>query len=361
MVAENRLRLRIWAIVVGFGLFVFLLYLYFFVPFGEVVKTVQQANPLYYVLAFGALIIGMVFYSLSWHRLLHLVEVKVSFMKAFQFVWIGTFIDILVPAESVSGDISRVYLASRESNENAGKVVASVVGHRFLTGLVVFVSFLIGSVYFILKYSPPSIVQSAIVLMLGAIITSQTLLLYLSIRRHVTQKLANWIIKILERLFRGRWHFDHIRQSAEKMLTSFHDGIETLGQRPKELVLPVLFAVIAWFFDLLIVILVFSSLGSFGATISLSLIIIVYSIGVGLQTVPMGVPAETGFYEIIMTSVYTFFGVPIAISVLATVLTRVLTMWVKLLIGAVAFQWLGIKGLRGSITQTSESETRLEK
>jgi len=352
MTDELRFPKRTGVLLLMVGLFVFLLYLYFFVPFRGpegFLATIQQASPFYYSLAFICLLLTVAFYSLTWHNLLKLLSVKTSFLKAFQFIWIGTFVDLLVPAESVSGDVSRIYLMSKESGENAGKVVASVIGHRIVSGLVIFVGFLIGSVYFILKYSPPSLVQGAIVIMLVVTIASQSLLFYLSTRRHATEKLVNWIINLFTRLSRGRWHFDRLRKSAEKMLTAFHDGIETFGQRPKMLVLPVFFAGVAWFFDLLIVALVFFSLGSFGVTISFSLIVIVYSIGVGLQVVPIGIPAEAGFYEIIMTSVYTFFGVPIGVSAVATVLTRVLTMWVKLLIGGIAVQWLGIKGFRGAV------------
>jgi uncharacterized protein (TIRG00374 family) len=349
MTDDMRFAKRTGILFLMAGLFVFLLYLYFFVPFQDFTATIQQANPFYYSLALIALLLAVTFYSLTWHSLLKLLSVKTSFMKAFQFICIGTFVDLLVPAESVSGDISRIYLMSKESGENAGKVVASVVGHRIFSGLVVFVGFLIGSVYFILKYSPPSLVQGAIVIMLVVSIVSQSLLFYLSTRRHATEKLVNWLINLLVRLSRGRWHFDQLRKSAEKLLTAFHDGIATFGQRPKMLVLPMLFASVAWFFDLLLVALVFFSLGSFGTSISLSLIVIVYSIGVGLQTIPIGIPAEAGFFEIIMTSVYTFFGVPIEVSAVATVLTRVLTFGVKLLIGGVAVQWLGIKRLRGPV------------
>jgi len=349
MTNELRLAKRTGALLVMAGLFVFLLYLYFLVPFDEVVTTTQQANLIYYLLAFSCLFISMSFFSLTWQRLLHLVSVKVSFLKASQYVWIGSFIDLLVPAESVSGDISRIYLVSKESNADAGKVVASVVGHRLLSGFVVFGGFLISSVYFILKYSPPTIVQEALAIILAVSVVSQSLLFYLSTRKHATEKVVNWVFNLLGRLSRGRWHFDRPRKSAEKMLTAFHDGIATFGQRSRMLVLPVIFAIVAWFFDLLIVVLVFFSLGSLGVTVSLSLIVVVYSIGVGLQVIPIGIPAEIGVYEIIMTSVYTLFGVPIAVSAVATLLTRVITLWVKLLIGGVAVQWLGIKAFRSPV------------
>lgn len=347
MTSEIRVSKKTAALFLTAGLFVFLLYLYFFVPFEDFLTTIQQANLFYYLLAIGCLFITMSFYSLTWKSLLHIVSVDVSFVKALQYIWVGNFVDILVPAESVSGDISRVYLVSRESSENAGRVVASVVGHRLLSGFVLFGGFLISSVYFILVSGPSMLVKAVIAIILACSIIFQGLLLFLCMRRDVTEKLVNWLVNLLVRLFRGRWHFDRIRNSAEKMLKAFHDGIEALGQQPRKLVLPVLFSVAAWFFDLLILILVFLSLGYFGSTVPLSLILIVYSIGSGLQVIPIGVPAETGFFEIAMTSVYAFFGVHVALGAVATLLTRFITLWVKLLIGGVCVQLVGIKVLKG--------------
>lgn len=349
-----RLAKRTGILLLIIGLFVFILYLCFFVPFGGpegFLATIQQANPFFYSLAFIALLLGVVFYSLTWHNLLKLLAVKTSFMKAFQFIWIGTFFDLLVPAESVSGDISRIYLMSKESGENAGKVVASVVGHRILSGFVTFGGFIIGSVYFILK--KPEQVSLTVLEFIGIVAISSTvslsLLFYLSTRRQVTKRIVNWLINLLARLFRRRWKLDNLRSSAERMLNAFHDGITTLGVRPRGLALPAFLAIVAWFFDVLIAVLVFYSLGSFGDKISLSTIIVVYSIIVGFQNVPIGIPGELGLPEIAMTSLYALLGVPIAISAVATVLIRVLTLWVRLLIGGVAVQWLGIKGFRSPI------------
>jgi len=136
------------------------------------------------------------------------------------------------------------------------------------------------------------------------------------------------------------------------MLTAFHSGIATLGKQPKGLVMPTFLAIMAWFFDVLIAVLVFHSLGSFNVNISLSAIVIVYSIMIGIQTIPIGIPEGMGLPEISMTTLYALFGVPIAMSAVATVLIRILTFWMRLLIGGVAVQWLGIKGFRSSITSS---------
>jgi uncharacterized protein (TIRG00374 family) len=357
MTNEMRLAKRTGILLLIIGLFVFILYLCFFVPFGGsegFLATIQQANPFYYSLAFIALLLAVVFYSLTWHNLLKLLAVKTSFMKAFQFIWIGTFVDLLIPAESVSGDISRIYLMSKESGENAGKVVASVIGHRILSGVVTVGGLVISSVYFVLKYQPSLLFMEFIGIVVTVSIVSLSLLFYLSTHRQTTDRIVNWLVKLLSRLSRGHWRLDHLRSSAEKMLTAFHSGIVTLGEQPKGLVMPAFLAIMAWFFDVLIAVLVFHSLplGSFDVQISLSTIVIVYSIMIGIQTIPIGIPEGMGLPEISMTTLYALFGVPIAVSAVATVLIRFLTFWMRLLIGGVAVQWLGIKGLGGIVSSS---------
>jgi uncharacterized protein (TIRG00374 family) len=159
---------------------------------------------------------------------------------------------------------------------------------------------------------------------------------------------VNWLVNLLAHLSRGRWHFDWLRASAMKMLKAFHDGIAMISEQPKRLVLPVLLAVLAWLFDLLLVVFVWLSLGSFGGRVPLSLIMVVYSISAGLQVVPFGIPAEIGVFEIVMTSVYAVFGVPIALAAVATLLTRFLTLWMKIVVGGIAVQMLGLKELTNS-------------
>lgn len=130
-----------------------------------------------------------------------------------------------------------------------------------------------------------------------------------------------------------------------RMLEAFHEGTATLGTRPAALAFPVAFSILSWFFDLLIVVFVFLSLGVFGMNISFSAIVIVYFIAVGIEDIPLGIPAHLGIMEIAMTSLYTLFGVPIGLSVAATVLIRAMTFWARMLIGGLAVQLLGIKVL----------------
>ena len=331
------------------GLLIFVVYMFFFVGMGDIVMKLQLVDPFYYLLAILSVFLSMLFYSLAWQSLLNLLSIKVPFKKTVLYILVGTFVDLLVPAESVSGEVSRVYLMSKETSENTGKIVASVVSHRILNMVITLSSLVIGSAFFILKYEPAGLVIIFITVIAVSTTVSLALLLYLSFKKRATGRIVNWIVHLLVRIFKGRWQLTRLKSQARKMLEAFHQGINVLGKHPKGLIWPVAFSIIAWFFKLLLTFLVFISLGEFG--ILLSAIIIVYSISAAVQGIPVGVPGMTGFVQIMMASLYTLLLLPQGIShattVTATMLVWIITFWFKLFVGFVAVQWVGIKTLMG--------------
>ena len=142
-----------------------------------------------------------------------------------------------------------------------------------------------------------------------------------------------------------------MRAEARKALTAFHQSIEVFRKHPRSLIRPLVFSTVAWLLSVLLSYLVFASLGQ---SVSFVMVMIVYSLSVTIQNIPLGVPGEVGLVEITMTELYAllFFpiwGVPLQeakhISAAATVLIRGLTVWFRLLLGFLAVQWIGMKAL----------------
>jgi uncharacterized protein (TIRG00374 family) len=341
-------RLKKRYLLIFAGLAIFVLYLVLFVPVGKTVAAVQSFNPFYFSLAFCCLLMSVAFYSLAWQRFLNLLSVKASFRKALQFVWVENFVDLVIPGEPVSGEVSRIYLMSKDTGGNYGKVFASAVGQRIATTCVTVVGLLASIVYFAFVYRPPFLVLLfAGVVLVGDIIVIG-LLFYLAGRKGVTQKLAKWLFRMAARVSRGRWKFEHLMERVLSALEIFHEGILTLGKHRRSLVLPLFFTVLSWLSDVSIAILVFLSLGSVGTAAYISEIIIVYTIAGAIQNFPIGViPGEVGLTEIVMTTLFAAFGNPqfIFIYAGATVLIRILTFWTRLLISGVVVQLIGVKSL----------------
>jgi uncharacterized protein (TIRG00374 family) len=346
MLPEKRITIRRTVPFLLIGLLIFVGYLYFFVDIPEMLTKIRGINLFYYLLAVVVLFLDMLAYSLTWHYFLRPLSVKVSFKKTFLFTWIGVFVDLLIPAESISGDASKAYLMSKDSGENAGKVVASVVSHRILSMIITLSSLIVGSLsLLILRYELPPLVSNLILLVAVGTVISLVFILLLCLKEQLTQKLIDLLLRFFVFISRKRLKLTSLRAKATKALRVFHDSIEVLGRNPGSLVRPVFFSMAGWFLSILLSYLVFVSLGH---PVNFILIIIVFSISVSVQNVPIGVPGEVGLIEIIMTSLYGLLGVPVGVSAAATVLIRILTVWVKFLIGLIAAQWVGVKALIGS-------------
>ncbi len=345
MLTERPLLIKRVVPLLLIGLSIFLFYMYFFVGMADILAILSRADLFYYSLAVISVLVSMAFYSLTWQRLLSLLSIRATLRKTLLFNWIGSFVDLLVPAESISGDVSKVYLMSKSSGENAGKVVASVISHRILSMTINLSGLIIGSVFFILRYEPFGFVLNLIIIVVTGTAISLFLVGYLCLRKKAVEKMLDWLIRLLAFITRGRWQLTRLRSKVQEILKAFHEGIAILARSPKSLAWPGVLSIAAWFFNLLVFLLVFVSLDFH---FSFSAILIVYSISCAIQTVPLGIPGEVGLVEIVMTSLYTLLSIPPTISAAATVLTRIITLWFKLLLGYMAVQWVGVKVLMGS-------------
>jgi uncharacterized protein (TIRG00374 family) len=349
------------------GLIVIVCYLCFFVNVKEMITLLRSVNPLYYSLAVIALLLDTLFFSLTWHYFLDPLSIKVPFRKTLLFVWAATFVDILVPAESVTGDISRAYLMSKETGEteqNTGKIAASIVSHRILK-MVVVLSSLLGSClsFFILRYEIPKesvlgiSVSNWIILVTLGTVAILFFLIVMALKEEITRKITDSLFKLIAFISRGRWHLTELRSKAQTALDAFHYAIKVFGRHPSSLAGPMVFTLLSWLSSLLISSLVFVSLGY---PIHFGIVMIVYSLSCAIQSIPVGIPAEVGLTEVVMISLYTAFlrgtlgDVDVgALSAAATFLIRILTVGLKLFIGFVAIQWVGAKALMGGSPEKS--------
>jgi uncharacterized protein (TIRG00374 family) len=326
------------------GLAAFFLYIYLFqVDIPSIIATAQRANPLLYALAAALSLVEVFFFSVSWRVLVNFLLVKLSLVKSYLFVWYGIFVDTIVPAESVSGEATRVYLITKEQgNETCGRVVASLVTHRLL-GMTMNVAVLIIGMGLLFTETQinPLIFNLILFLTFGITITLLLMILF-SFKEQWSLKVINWLIRVGKAITRGRWRrqLNKIKEDASKIATSFHDSMKEFKNNPRALVSSLFYLAITWVFSLSIPYLVFMSLDF---PVSWSLILITSAIVLAVKSIPLGIPFEVGLPEITMTTLYTSLGVPAGISATATILTRLITLWFRFFVGFVAQQWLELK------------------
>lgn len=342
------------------GLVAFFLYIYLFhVDIIGIIATARTADPLPYALAIIFSIVEVFFYAVSWRVLVNFLQIKLSVIRSYLYVWYGIFLDIIIPAESVSGEAVRIYLVQKEQGiASCGPTTASLVTHRLLgMALNVIVLFVGMGLLFVegIMYVNPYILS--LILALAAGITAiLVLLIVFSFKEQWTLKVVNGLANFAQWITRGRWKgLAKIREDICRITSSFHDSMKKFGRNPKPLVLSLLGLSVTWVFNLSTTYLVFLALRT---PVSWSVILITTAIVLAVKSIPVGIPFEVGLPEITMTTLYVSLGVPAGIAATATILSRLLTLWLRFFIGLGAQQYLDLQPV---ITVCADSIVKPEK
>jgi uncharacterized protein (TIRG00374 family) len=321
------------------GLVVFVIYFYYFVGTVNIADEIKRTNLFYYASAFIAFLLCVLFSSLAWRSLLGSLGVKTRIQTALLFMLVGMFFDVIVPDPGWSGDLSKAYMLAKASGQDGGSIAASVAGQKVIAMGVTVLDLILGLALLARNYALPNTVLVFVVIVLSFTILSIVLLSYLSASVKATEKMLDWFIRAVSFMRRHHWDSSSFRLKARRVLNEFHESIRTLGADPKALVLPVAFSFLSWGFDVSIMFLTFTSLGYL---VPVDKVLIVYALTGSLQA--MGI-CLLGFTEIVMSGSYTVLSrgaIPLTVSLSATLLTRVITLWFKLAVAYVAFQWAGV-------------------
>jgi len=329
-------------IILGLGPLLFGTFLYLFVGasgVGEIAESLRKVDLPLYSLAFVIVLLDTFFFSLAWQRLLTALSVKVPVRKAFEYTWIGLFVDILIPAESVTGELSRIYLLSRDKAGNPGEIVAALLSHRIINTMVMLGGLTVGTSLFLRQ---SQLDPRVLTVMMSVILITAIFLVFLilaAFEEGVIQKAVVWMLQTADTLSGGRWNLLRLRQRINEALSNFNRGNEILRRNQKGLLESLALSVVAWLLHLLVSFTVFLSLGQ---QISFSILIVVFCISSIVEMIPFGL-AGIGFAEIVTTSSYALFGIPVETSAAATILIRLVTVWFRFTIGYAVLQWNGMR------------------
>ena len=339
---SQRLSRRVLGLML-LGALVVILFVYFFVDIAATIKAISSADPF---LCFSALLFvvsGIFFYALTWDIILRSISKPVGIWKAFQYVCTSIFMSIVVPGGTISEETTRTYLTTRNSENNPGSVIASIISHRvidiipFLGGTCIGFVFMVKNREFLVDYA--IYVVSSIIFL---IILALSLVLYLAIRPDKTERILSAVFRLVARFYRRTEKLKSWREKAFEELGLFHDGIDRLRNKPLILATAFFFTILSYVSDIIAPKLVFKALG---VDVPFTIIITVYTITIALLTIPVGIPGMTGPAEITMITIYSAAGVPPAAAAAATLILRGMNFWFEMALGGVMAYWVGTRTL----------------
>jgi uncharacterized protein (TIRG00374 family) len=344
--AKKPFRLNKIVLLLILGLVSFIVYFVLFVNPASFIEVISHTDLTYYACAFVVYLSGVFFSSLVWFSLLNNLTVKTTVKSAFLFTLVGLFFDATIPQLGLSGDLAKTYFFSKASSENPGRIGASVIGQKIIVMTITVVSFSAGLILVLLNYAMPTLVMVLVVAFLFLSILSLFIIYYVSIKPKATQALLRLSIKVAL-IFRSRWNPEGFSQKAQETLEKFHDGMLQLKAKPKALLQPVFYSILSWILDIAVVFLAFTALGY---PVPVDTVLIVYTVTGALQAVGLAI---FGINEIIMSTSFVVLGIPSALSISVTLLTRAVTLWFRLIMAYGALQWTGIRLVREKKTTTT--------
>ncbi len=328
------------------GLVVFFLYLYFFVGFDDIFLVIENVNLtrylFYYSLAICTLLLVMFLWVISWKTLLNALSIKVSWKNAFLYYWVGYFIDLVVPCQGVCGEAARMYLVRRETEHDYGAIAACGITNRIVFYTVVTVGLSAGLGYLFNRgaVTDPIVLYILILAWIGSVI-HVGVLLYLALSDQAVRKLASLIFRVLKFLRVRRYSSEGTVQHTFRSLSLFHQGSTFFRQNPKHLILPFAFQILAYVLNITVYGLVLSTLGF--DFLFIEFFLVVYFLAGAIQDA--SAVFSVGALEIVLTSVFVFYGYGAAVSGVAVALLRSVVFWFPVVVGYIIIQVVGAKNI----------------
>jgi uncharacterized protein (TIRG00374 family) len=327
------------------GLIVFAIYLYFSVGFNQILLVVRSFNLqsylIFYLLSIGTMILVMLCWVSSWRTLLRALGVKISLKNGFLYYWTGYFVDLIVPCQSVCGEITRLYLVQKETQKNYGAPAAAGITNRIVAYSIVTIGLTTGLIYLLLRNNIPAFARILLILSCVGALAFVSVLYFLAFSDKGADRLASFILKILKALKIKRFGDGALSPGTMETLRGYHEGFKFFRANPRYLIKPILFQACSYTLNLTVYVLVFYALGFNNLIIDFFLL--VYFLAGAIQDATAAF--SVGGLEILLTNLFIFFGIGSAKSGVAAVVLRSVTFWFPLLVGYVIVQVVGARSL----------------
>ncbi len=339
------------------GLVIFILYLYFFVGLNQILAVLERLNylqfSLLYGLAIAAAVLGMLLFSASWQRLLDSLSIKIGLMKAFQYHAVGNFVDLVVPCQTLCGEVTRVQLVYREAKENYGQILASAFVNRILFNVINVFGLSAGGIFILLNHSSLSgyVMGPLLAIIIGTLIYN-AILIATAVRYGTARKLFSGFLRFLEIITFKRFKREKLLARAQNPLLSLETGFQTFRAAPKYLIVPTVFLILSWIFSVLSFVLVFYALDYWSLPVDFFLV--GYSLTASIQGV--AATLSVGALDIFMAGFLGFYNIMIGPSGVAVLLVRFVVFWFQLILGYAIIQLVGVRSLLSANSDQKKKE-----
>lgn len=333
------LRKRRGILLTSLGLILFAVYLAASNPF-RALSEVGRFDFGLFLLAILLNDTGLLLFALSWYLILRGMEVRLSLSEAIQTTLISLFVVWMIPIP-VGSEIIRAYLVREEENSDIGKAVASVVVHKAMYNisfgvLIAFAAALLTTTYGVEIPIRSDLLWFVIIFAAGSSLVFSAIL---------DTRLLRWMYERTPSPIRSRLssRLDDPRlglAGVETVIDEIEEAVEALKSRMGLNVVAFLMVAFQWSTGSITAYLVSISLGH---RIDPWIIVVVYAVVEFIQQLNFIIPGGLGIVDAGLTGAFVLTGVPLSMASAISLLTRLVTYWLEIVLAAVVSFHHGFK------------------
>ncbi len=319
-----------WLILTSIGLILFILYLFYTNPF-DVLMEVGRFDLWAFALALAINYAGMFFFAASWHVILRALGINIKFWDSVKAMFISLFVVWLIPIP-VGTEIIRAYLVQEKENSSIGKAISSVVVHKAYYNISFGILIAIASLMVTVFRRGPIPVNLGFVLFVIVFALGSSLIygLFLSPSNLMTiyEKSPSWIKR---NLFDRLVDTSNNEEGFTSTVKGIQSAIEMLMTKLPQNFASILMVAFHWSTGSVTAYIIALSLGW---RIDFWVIVLVYALIEFIQQLNVFIPGGLGVIDASLTGAFVVIGVPLSMASAISLLTRLATYWLELVLAA---------------------------
>lgn len=313
-----------------FGAIIFIAYLIYTNPFSVLLQVGVFDLPIF-ILAVAINYLGLFFLAFSWHILLKIMEVKISLLKSIRVTFFSMLVVWMFPVPS-GVEIIRAYLVKDEEGSNIGKAVSSVVVSKvyYFIAFGVLITLAAAVVTFVKGVAIP--VNPVYVWFVVIYALTNTAIFVILLAPNTLMRIYGKSPKLLREKILDRIYIPSINSDG---FNGFVDELEMslnlLREKPLQNLISLLMVTFHWSTGSITSYLVAASLGF---PVSFWNMVLIYAVIEFIQQLNIIIPSGLGIVDTTLTAAIHLSGVPLATASAISLLTRLATYWLELLLCA---------------------------
>ncbi|MBQ2665728.1 UPF0104 family protein [Methanobrevibacter sp.] len=340
----------------GVSILILLVILYF-VGIEQVISALEMAKIEYIGVAIAFQIITYYLFALRWKILNDMVNIDVSVKKLIPMVLVGLAVNNITPSGRGGGEPVRAYILSREEGYPMEETFATVVADRALDTFPFVLLAVLTMIGMALSFQFDLWLLILMVFVVVLIVAVLFIIIYMSINPEFGKRFDGWVIRLVRRFYKK--NSEELEEKIHGVIKGFQDTMKMVISNKNVLYYALPLSFIIWIFEILRVYFVFLAFGAMVNPIVIGEVFILASLAGMIPLLPGGLGAVDG----IMIIFYSAAGITASISAAATVIERLISFWLAIILGLMILPHYGSSvldkisfGSKEQIEEMSEDE-----